>query len=298
MKGLFKVVGMILITLFPLHAKANDGLAFLKLGPTSREQALANTGVASGKGAALNYYNPAWMVGRESSSVSFSQNFWLLDTYSSFVSAAFTEESSAIGVSLAWLSVKDIPVRTSPTLEPIGFINSQNAALGVSYARAVSEKLNLGIGLKLLYEKLYYEDATGYGLDFSSAYAFSSDLKVGLSLQNVGSMSKLASESSTLPTLLRSGVSYNYHFQSIQSQLLTEISIISVFSETSSVHVGHEFGYNNLFFARIGYIFGNDTRSFSTGFGLNYNNWSIDYAFIPFSNDLGSANLFTIQYNY
>ncbi len=294
----FNILVLLVLVGFSHPLMANRGLSFLKIGPSSREQALGNVGVASAVGSAKTFYNPSLLLKAKASSVGFSQHFWLLDTYSANVSAHFKNKASSYGVALHWLSVRDIPFRTSPTSEPVGYFNSQNAALSFAYAKSLSKKLDMGITAKLLYEKLFVDDATGYGVDLSCAYTLTSEINLGLALQNVGSMSELSQESSSLPTLLRSGISYALSIESLNSHLINEINLVTVFSEQTSVHVGHEFAYNQLFFARFGYVFGNDARSISTGFGIHHNHISFDYAFIPFSNDLGSASILTVEFHY
>ncbi len=287
----------LILLITPFTVLANSGLSFLKIGPTAREQAMGNTGSASSEGSSNIYYNPALLPGSGPSTIGFSQNFWLLDTYATYLSSQFIEKTTAYGVALTWLSVRDIPIRIKPTSVPEGYFNSQNAALNLAYARRYSD-LSVGITLKLIYEKYYLDDASGYGFDLSGAYHFSPQLKLGLSLQNIGSMSELQSVRSTLPTLLRGGFAYSLTLPALKSILHTELNFLTVFSEETSLHFGHEFEYNALFFARLGYVFGNDSRSFSAGFGITYQQWRIDYAYIPFSNQLGAASLFTLEFQY
>ncbi|NTV47017.1 MAG: PorV/PorQ family protein [Chlorobiales bacterium] len=278
---------------------AQTGLSFLKIGPSAREQALANTGVASSTDAAANYYNPALLQSSSGSSILFSQNFWLIDTYSSYAAAQFNGEKSAFGVALNWLSVRDIPVRTSPTDEPDGYFSSQNAALGLSYAHRLSPMLTLAVTGKLLYEKIFIDDALGFAADLSAAARpFGEALTIGATMQNIGSMGKLAQESSDLPTTLRLGAAYRIPLPTMQSNLLLEGGLTTIFSDNSIFSLGTEFGFQEFLWGRLGMVFGNDSRGISAGVGLKYNQFKFDYAFIPFSNELGSASVLTLQFLY
>ncbi|MCS6988781.1 MAG: PorV/PorQ family protein [Chloroherpetonaceae bacterium] len=276
------------------------GLTFLRIGTTAREQAMANVGVASASGAAANYYNPALLNdGETSSSLLFSQNLYVLDTYGSFVAARFKGDASSWGVALTWLSVRDIPIRTRATTEPDGFFDAQNAALAFSYARPLSKRLSLAIAGKILYEKLFIDEASGYAADFSAVYRFEkSPLALAAAIQNVGAMNALGSKASKLPATLRAGAAYPLQLSSLGGALLLEGNIESVFSGKTFFNVGGEFEFRNQFWIRFGYALGNDARNFSGGVGARYANFVFDYAFIPFSNELGTANLLTLQVSY
>ncbi|NTW48510.1 MAG: PorV/PorQ family protein [Chlorobiales bacterium] len=302
LSDMHKRLGLLLTVLFLVSgnvALAQTGLSFLKIGPSAREQALANAGVASASDASANYYNPALLTSGTGSSLLFSQNFWLIDSYSSYAAVQFNGEKSAFGIALNWFSVQDIPVRTRPTTEPDGFFNAQSAALGLSYAHRLSSILTLAITGKLLYEKIFIDDAMGFAGDISAAVRpMGEKLTIGASVQNIGSMGKLMEESTKLPTTLRLGAAYTIPFPSLQSDLLLEGGLTTIFSDYSIFSLGAEFGFQKFLWGRLGMAFGNDSRGISAGIGLKYNKFKFDYAFIPFSNELGSANVLTLQFLY
>ncbi len=275
------------------------GLTFLRIGTTAREQAMANVGTASATGAAANYYNPARLTDGDASSILFSQNLYIFDTYSSFIAAKFKSETASWGISLTWLSVRDIPIRTRATTEPDGLFDSQNAAFAVSYARPFGKHLSLALTGKFIYEKLFIDEASGYAADLSATYRFEKNpLILAASLQNIGSMNALREQSTTLPTLIRAGIAYPLQLSSLGGTLLLEGNLERVFSGKTFANFGGEFEFRNQFWIRLGYVFGNDARSLSGGIGIRYGNFNFDYAFIPFSNELGTANLLTLQVSY
>lgn len=275
------------------------GLAFLRIGTTAREQAMANVGTASSTGAAANYYNPARLTDNETSSVLFSQNLYIFDTYSSFVSAQFKGESASWGVSLTWLSVRDVPIRTRATTEPDGLFDSQNAALALSYARPFGKHLSLALTGKFIYEKLFIDEASGYAADLSASYRFEKNpLTLAASIQNLGSMNALRNTSTALPTLIRAGAAYPVPLASLGGTLLLESNLEHVFSGNTLTSLGGEFAFRHQFWVRFGYVFGNASRSLSGGVGIRYGSFNFDYAFVPFSNELGTANLLTLQVSY
>lgn len=299
MQKLTILVFFSVLSLIPFSAKANTGLDFLKIEPSAREQAMAGVGVAASSGAAANYFNPALMQNNSPSGALFSQNFWFMDTYASYAATNFNGEKSAVGISLYWLSVRDIPVRSSPTATPDGYFNSQNAALSLSYARQFSDRLTLSLAAKMLYEKIYTDDATGFAGDISALWRLpESPFSFAVAVQNMGSMGTLQAKSSELPTMLRLGAAYALPLSGNDNSLLLELNHVSVFSDESYQALGAEYAFRNFLWLRLGYLLGNDSRSFSFGFGIKYENLVFDYAFVPFTNELGSANVLTLQFFY
>lgn len=289
---------LLLCPLLLRSAFAQTGLTFLQLGVTAREQAMANVGVASATGAAANYYNPALLNSGEKSGILFSQSLWLLDTYSSYAATAFNYGQSALGFSLTWLTVNDIPIRTRPTESPEGTFAAQNLALSASYAYSFSNRFTLALTSKFLYERIFIDDATGVAFDLSGLYALSSDFRLAAALQNLGGMNALSSESSRLPTLLRAGAAYLLAFSSLESRILLEANAVVVFSDATVFNLGAEFEFRDIFWARAGLTLGQASRNFSAGAGIKWNSFKLDYAFVPFSDQLGSANIFTVQFQY
>jgi hypothetical protein len=275
------------------------GLSFLRLGLSAREQSMGNTGSSSATDAAANYYNPALLTEAAQSSVLLSQNLWLFDTYASYAAANFKSEKSAWGIALSWVTVTDIPIRTRPTEDPDGFFNSQNAAFAVSYAKAFGKKVSVALTGKYLYEKIFINESGGWAADISLAWKpIEKPLMLSAVFQNMGSMGRLLQESSTLPTLFRAGAAFPFELQSLGATLLVESNVVKLFSGSTNVSLGGEFIFRNQLWLRTGYLFGNASRNFSAGVGVKYSAFRFDYAFVPFGNELGSANVLTLQVQY
>jgi hypothetical protein len=294
----FPTVFALLFSLSLPCTQAQTGLTFLQVGTTAREQAMANTGVASVRGAAANYYNAALLNSGENSSIVFSQSLWLLDTYSSYAAANFNYGNRALGVSLLWLTINDIPIRTRPTESPEGTFAAQNLALSASYAYSLNEQLTIALTGKFLYERIFIDDAIGVAVDISGAFLLFPELRLAVALQHIGAMNELASESSRLPTLLRAGAAYSWSLFPIESRLLLEANIVTIFSDATQLKIGAEFEFRNFFWIRAGLIVGNESRAVSAGAGIKWSSFMLDYAFVPFFNQLGSANVFTLHFQY
>ncbi len=278
-----------------LSQAGKSGLTFLTIGVSGRGIAMADAMAASASGASAAYYNPAGILSFSkgtSSQVFFSHREWIQDTRSEFLGAATRMgEKDAIGLSLNSTAVSDIEIRTVPGAST-GTFTARNLSLGISYSRRLSDVLQAGLTGKLLYEKIFVDEASGFAADLGVQYITSIEgLTAGAVLANIGGVSKLKSENSTLPTSLRIGGAYTMDLASMQSTAMLATDFGYLFPGSQSVvSIGGEFLYDNLFAFRAGYQIGKEARAFSTGVGVTYGIAGFEYAFAPLSSDLGSTH--------
>ena len=80
------------------------------------------------------------------------------------------------------------------------------------------------------------------------------------------------------------------------------ISVLELqkYLDTDDIHLNlaAEVFYDKLIALRVGYQTGYESRGFTGGLGLRWGNLGFDYAFLPFSLGLGSANLFSLQFRF
>lgn len=285
------------------HAQAGkSGLSFLKLGVSGRSVAMADAMSASISGAAATHYNPAGIFtpAETSGQILLMHKEWIQDVRSEFLGATVRlGEESAVGLSVNTATVSDIEIRTRPgTAE--GTFSSRDYALGLSYARMLTDEFVVGATAKFLYEKIFLDESHGLAFDIGAQYTTSiENLKVGLALANLGSTNNLRSEKITLPSLLRVGPAYVLPFEETSSQLLLGSDLLYIFPEKKIyVNLGAEFLYNNLVAARAGYQIGSNGRGFAAGVGVHYDMFAVDYGFVPLSSNLGSGHTFSLVLNF
>ena len=139
-----------------------------------------------------------------------------------------------------------------------------------------------------------------YGIDLGVNYLLSiKGLTASAVLKNLGSMNKLRSEATKLPTEIRLGTSYTTKLSDSDFDITGGIEYQN-YLDANDTHfnLGGEVLYNNLIAARAGYQTGYESRGFTTGIGLMWGNLKFDYAFLPFSYGLGTANLFSLQFKF
>ncbi len=291
------IIVSIFSVLSPVYSQndgaGNTGLAFLKLGVTSRAISLGESVVSSTEDASATFYNPAALTMGTDVNILFMHNEQIVGIRTEYLAAKFRVNRVSLGLSLNNTSVSDIEVREIPGA-PLETFSAQNFAFGLSGAYEINEMLQVGLTAKFLYEKIYIDNASGYAVDIGGLYS-RENLSVGASFANFGSMSELRSESSKLPASVRFGASYLIALPTVNGGLRIGADGFKVF-DGGNFHVngGAEFTYKDLLSIRIGYQSGYENKNLTTGIGLRYRAFNLDYAFVPYRYTLGSSHTLTI----
>lgn len=272
----------------------NSGLAFLKLGVGARSLGMGETAAAAARDASATHYNPAALSLLQNPQLLVMHKEWIQGSQTEFLAASVPLGSLALGVSLYATSIPDIEIRTRPGPAE-GTFSARNAAIGLSAAYEIESTLGVGFSLKYLYEKIFVDEANGLGFDVGATYATPWEVRLGFSLSNVGSMGKLRTEASKLPTTLRFGAVRSVAVETLTSEVTIAADIVSILPEkTTHLHLGGEYEYDRAVALRLGYMTGYESRGFSAGAGLRWGMFRVDYAFIPFTFDLGTTHTFSL----
>jgi len=301
LKSLLKYIAFLSLTVTVTFSQndgsGNTGLAFLKLGVTSRAISLGEAVVSSTNDASATHYNPAGMFNGSKTSLVFMHNEQVLGVRTEFLAGSFKFSKVALGFSVNNTSVDDIQIREIPG-EQTGQFTAQNLALGLSLGYKVNEMLSLGLTGKFLFEKIYVDNASGIALDLGGLYT-KENLSIGAAISNLGSMSQLRNESTKLPASIRLGGSYSIILVGITSKLLIGVDGYKVLSGGKfHANTGAELQYKDFLALRVGYQSGYENKSITTGIGLKYKAINLDYAFVPYKYSLGSSHTITLGTNF
>ncbi len=278
-------------------AGGSSGLTFLKLDTGSRIAAMGGAATSLYHNASAVHYNPANIAGMPGSEIQLMHTSWIQGMSMQYAVAAFAMDRASLGISLYNASVDDIEVRTRPG-PPEATFTARNFAAAATFAYRTSPSFRLGITGKLLYEKIFVDEATGYAFDFGFLYRTSTPgLYFGLAILNAGSMSALRDESTELPLTYRVGSSYELPL--LLQDLVVQVSVdVMRYGDDDKLHLmfGGELNYTNSIFIRVGYRSGVEERGLSTGLGLRHRFLKFDYAFIPLRNNLGTGHSITVGF--
>jgi hypothetical protein len=271
-----------------------DGLALMKVEAGARPAGMAGAFASVTGDPNSSAYNPAAAAGVDRFTASFGHNtYWeniRLET------GYFTTNL----MSRVWLhggiryaAVNDIESRLSPTSEPDAYLDAHDISFKGGLAFRVLPKLTAGIGAGWYLEKIDQYRGSSFNVDFGLTYVPYAGVTIGAAAQNLGSDFSLSisghpgSDPITLPTTYRVGGSYKYRY------CLGAADVVIVDDE-AHLHAGVETWIEETAALRAGYMTGYDTKSATAGMSFRHRNFTIDYAFVPYSGSLGTAHLFNL----
>ena len=290
MKKLIIIMAAILLMVvsssFAQDAVGTAGAQFLRVPVSARQVAMGGAALANVQGANALYWNPAQAALLEAKSITTTHLEYFADMNLNYVAA--TMPISAIGgtfgVSLNVFSVGEIEVTTEDAPEGTGAsINPYDLALGLTYARAITDRVAFGLTFKYIHESIGDVNANGMALDIGFSYRTGiQGLTMAVMMSNFGPAMKFegsglgraqllndynpnADASNIrfeaapfeLPSAIKFGVSYNVFSNENMRFTVNADEVVENFASDRTCF-GVEFGYNDLFFLRGGYGHQND----------------------------------------
>jgi len=278
-------------------AAGETGLANFKIGAGARAAAMGEAFTATSDDASGIFWNPAGVANIEYRQAHFTHNEWIQDIRNEVAGVLFPLKNSTLGFGLMLNSIDDFESRLAPTEEPLGTFSSQNFAFILSFAKPLSDHVDFGLNLKYMNERIYVDDANAYLADVGVTYHTPvQGLKAAAVLQNVGFSTKLDKEELELPTTVRAGVAWVLPFESLQENLLVAVDYMSIFEQSSHINIGCEGRLADLLLLRCGYQTGYEEKGISAGFGLDFQAFKLDYAYMPFGKSLGNSHRFSVNF--
>jgi opacity protein-like surface antigen len=275
---------------------------FLKINPGARAVAMGGALTSIGSDIYSIYYNPAGIAeATTNAQITFNHANWLADmTYDFAAGAIRIEGLGTIFTSLTAFNVPDEKVRTFQNPEGDGrYWNAGALAIGVGYARQLTDRFSFGINAKYVHESIWNSSSAGFAMDIGMLYRTPfNDLKIGASITNYGSKmqldgrdiqfnydpnddinsgpnnvpSKYSMGSFDLPMLFRIGLSMDV-VRTRYIRLTTAVDAVHPNDNSEYINSGMEFAYDESFFVRAGYkqlFMNNKEGGLTFGAGIKY----------------------------
>lgn len=287
------VIGLVLVPSLLYGQGVSTSASYLKVPVSARASALGDGTVADAGQISSWALNPANLFAGVGRSVTISHAQWIQEIQSEFVGLRIPLAKGTAGFALSTSAVPGIEVREKPG-PAIGTFTARSASLQIGYATEAFSNLSVGLTAKYMYEKLYVDDAAGYGLDAGILYRMPiADLDLAASVTNLGSLTAYRSERSDLPAFARTGVTYQLEVDEFTARISASFAAGLQNSET---HLAGsvEGAYKDFLAIRIGYQTGFESRGISAGFGVTYEFLTFDYGYLPFSYGFGGAHILSL----
>jgi hypothetical protein len=300
-------IGLVLV-LSPMAAWSGNsnagtsGAEFLKIGPGARPAGMgeAFTGVADDIHAI--YWNPAGLGTLKSAEITGMHMQYFQSIQYEFAAFAYpTQAHGTLGFAVTNLHTDNIDRRTDDTDTAIGQFGASDNAYWLSYGYALTSKLSLGANAKFVHQTLDSINSNAYAGDGGILYdTHWHDLRLGASVQNLGSKVKFVNEADPLPLTYRLGASAPL----LSHRMLVSSDLIIPRDHQVGLALGgeykHPISHGITASLRSGYRTDSDVTGFSgvsAGGGLEIGRTSFDVAWVPFG-DLGNAYRFSLHVKF
>lgn len=189
---------MVLITAvvaFPQSKVGTTAANFLTIpvGPRATSMGSAFTAVSNDATAA--FWNPGGLSRVLRSEFTASTAEWLVGTRLNWVGLAFKlDENNAVGISINQLDYGEEIITTAQQPEGTGEKwSASDIAVGLSYARNLTDRFSIGGTVKYISQKIWNESASAFALDIGLLfYTELPGLSLGMNISNFGTEMQLA----------------------------------------------------------------------------------------------------------
>ncbi len=306
--------------LFPTLGGQRAGIStlqFLKIGAGGRAAAMGDAFVAVDNDASALYWNPAGIVQFDDNQALFSHNKWLVDINHDFFGAVYHfTDLDAIGLSITALTMPKMMETTE--FQPLGtgnYFSFSDVAIGISYARKMTDKFSFGGTVKYIEETLDKLKMRGVLVDLGTYYwtglgtsrfavavtNFGNQMAPDGDVVLVGRRKQSDWQSFSPPTMFRIGFAFEPLKQDLQ-QITTSIQLNHPNDNSENVSLGAEYTYSipelkSSVMLRGGYKINVEEQNYTFGAGfripVSIALVTIDYAYANFTR-LGSAHRLSI----
>ena len=291
---------------------------FLEIGVGARALGMGGAFVGTADDASALYWNPSGIARHQNTQLMFMHADWLADMNFDFAGVSVPLGTfGSIGLSLISLSYGEMPVRTENLPEGTGeLFSAGDLAVGLSYARGLTDRFSIGFNVKYLNQRIWHESAQGFALDFGTLFITGlKGLRIGATLSNFGTdmrmegkdvlvfhdvdpyiignndrvPANLQTDRWPLPLTFQFGLAMEA-FKSPLNRLTLAADAIHPNDNTESVNLGTEYAFREMLFLRAGYssLFLRDGEAgltFGAGFANRFVGGvlvQVDYAYADF----------------
>jgi len=255
---------------------------FLEIPVGARGIGMGNAFVSIANDVTALYWNPAGAARLDLNEASGSHTSWIAGTTFSFAGLVLPLGSfGTLGVSYTQLSMDDMKVRTVQQPEGTGeYFSAGDMAIGLTYARQLSDRFSIGITAKYIQQTIWHESANAMAVDVGTI--FRTDLfggmTIGATLSNFGTSMTMAGrdarqfisvdptqmgtnsqipaaiefDSWGLPLMFQFGISTT-PVKTDEFAWVVAVDALHPSDDFETVNIGTELGYRNFLFLRGGY---------------------------------------------
>ncbi|MBN2423489.1 MAG: PorV/PorQ family protein [Calditrichaceae bacterium] len=287
---------------------AQTGFQFLSVSSDARASGMAEAVNSREIASSSMFFNPACMATLPNMvETSFSLNSFIADIKYVAFSLAYRPslgQYGVIGLSLQSVDYGDLDhTMIFPNTQgfvDMGTFNPSALAIGIGYAKSLSDKFSVGGNVKYVYQYLgtsVIEEgvntlkkkniadviAFDFGTLFDTGFK---GIKFGMSVRNFAREIKYENENFQLPLLFTLGVSTDLNnlieLDKEMHSLIASVDLTHPRAHAEQLKIGFDYTLMNMLSLRTGYTLNNDEDGLTFGVGVSKFGIEFDYAYAPF----------------
>ena len=306
---------------------------FLKIGIGARSVGMGEAFVATADDISAIYWNPAGLAALTNNEAIFFHSDWLAGINYDFAAISVPlGEWGSLGGFFSALTVPDDKVRTVHDPEGTGeLFGASDIALGVSYARKITDRFSFGMNVKYIKEKIWNMSSSAVAMDVGTIYRSQfHDLRIGMMMSNFGTQMQMAGRNALLfvdvdPTINGNNEMIRAHLEMEKWDIPLQFRVGMAFDPIRNslmrltvgadavhpndnnefINTGFEYAFKEMLFLRGGYRgYGMNQMEggLTMGGGFQYGFGStakihLDYAYVDYGR-LSSVNRYSISVEF
>ena len=288
-----------------LRTAASDpaGFAFLEVPSGARASALAGAYASLAQGAEAVFWNPAGLQGTHGLELQATHVELFQGLRDDQFAVAGRHWGGGLAASIRAQYSDAIPERDAIGNQ-IGTFGSHDLEFALGYGRSLAPGLTLGANAKYVRERIADESAATYAFDLGAGWEPGpTGLKLGFAAQNLGPAAAFTIDGVKgapvpLPTAFQPGVSYVVALSptlalggALEGRFTRGRNGVGlVGAELSAPAAGAAL--------RVGWRANDAASSLSVGAGYTLSSMRLDYAYVPFKDDLGDTHRFSLAAHF
>ena len=273
-----------------------SGAQFLEIPAGARAAAMGGAVIGLNDDASSVFWNPAGIAKIEKNAVHFSYMRWFDMFDYNAASAAFNIDGvGTIAASVVLFSMDEMEITTEKQPNGTGrFFDAADAAIGISYARFLTDRFAVGVTAKLVTQRIWNETATGVAFDVGTQYRLDfQNLTIAMKMSNFGADMKfdgedlnvvydkdnsvplnrlaparLNTDSYPLPLSFQVGIAMDI-YNSELLKMRADIDAVHPNDNVERINFGTELSFFDRLYLRGGYRHNYDDEGLAFGAGAN-----------------------------
>ena len=295
------VVAVVLIFIWAAVVQAETSAMRSLLIHTSPKVSALGDACSAVPDAICAEVNPAAISFAEGTLIAFSHTRWFEDIDVGAFDLYTASPRHGFGVSLVGLGSGSLEKYTADDHYD-GTFKAYDIYVNGLYSYRVRPALTLAVTGRVVYQKIDWESATGFALDLGGMFVTPDSFLggiwgLGLTARNLGPSVTFTEGSSDLPYTFQGGVSYSPRWLPEEVGALLMLDYRKTRYEDGSPLAGLEVGIADVVALRVGGRLNHAFGDITFGAGVKIKSVMVDYAYVDYSDVLGSTHRMALAFN-